>query len=132
MRLGHAGGIVVCHNGEEGIVSSDPPAMVPMIKDSSMTGDVVYLESGEMAIVSATSVVYKGISGELIKKKSRRVTPEDVLVDKSGYRHFMLKEIMEQPQSVSNAISERIDFENGLITLSEINLELPKSIVLRR
>ena len=123
MRLGHSGGIVVCHNGEEGIVSSDLPAMVPMIKDPSMTGDVVYLESGEMAIVSATSVVYKDVSGELIKKKSRRVTPEDVLVDKSGYRHFMLKEIMEQPQSVSNAISERIDFENGRITLSEINLD---------
>jgi glucosamine--fructose-6-phosphate aminotransferase (isomerizing) len=128
MRLGYAGGIVVCHNGEEGIISSDLPAMVPIIKEPSMTGEVVYLEPGEMAIVSAQDVVYKNLSGEVIKKKTQRVTPEDVVVDKSGYRHFMLKEIMEQPQSVSNAISERIDFENGRITLSEINLD-PSDIV---
>ena len=122
MRLGYAGGIVVCHNGEEGIVSSDLPAMVPMLKEPSMSGDVIYLESGEMTIVSAEGVVCKDLSGSIINKPRRRVTPEDVLVDKGGYRHFMLKEIMEQPQAVSNAISERIDFENGRITLSEINL----------
>jgi len=122
MRLGYSGGIVVCHNGEEGIVSSDLPAMVPMLKEPSMAGDVIYLESGEMTIVSAEGVVCKDLFGSIIKKPKRRVTPEDVLVDKGGYRHFMLKEIMEQPQAVSNAISERIDFENGRITLSEINL----------
>ena len=47
------------------------------------------------------------------------VTPEEVLIDKAGYSHFMLKEIMEQPQAVASAMRERINFETRRVELPE-------------
>jgi glucosamine--fructose-6-phosphate aminotransferase (isomerizing) len=47
----------------------------------------------------------------------RTVSPEEIIIDKGGHRHFMLKEIMEQPQAVTSALRERVDFEAGLVEL---------------
>jgi len=119
MRLGNAGGIVVANRDGQSIVASDLPAMLPLFRMDSPSGDVGFMEPGEMAIVTRQGVNYLDLEGNALEKQLRHVTPEDVLIDKGGYRHFMLKEIMEQPQAVAAALRERVDFEHGRVNLPD-------------
>ena len=117
LRLGYAGGIVVAHNEGQAIVGSDLPAMLPILRRDPKGGQVGFLESGEMAVVTRDGVDYRDMKGNPVEKGLRTVTPEEIIIDKGGYRHFMLKEIMEQPQAVASAFRERVDFEGGRIDL---------------
>ena len=117
LRLGYAGGIVVAHHDGQGIVASDLPALLPVLGRGSGAPGVGFLESGEMAVVSREGVQYRDLAGNRIEKLPRRVSRDDVLVDKGGYRHFMLKEIMDQPQAMSAALRDRADMANGRVEL---------------
>ncbi|CAI8014450.1 Glutamine--fructose-6-phosphate aminotransferase [isomerizing] [Geodia barretti] len=66
-----------------------------------------------MAIVSREGVRYSDLSGNPVVKETRRVSREDIVVDKGGHRHFMLKEIMDQPQAMTAALKDRADFANS-------------------
>ena len=127
MRLGYAGGIVVAHHDGQGIVASDLPALLPVLDRGPGAPGVGFLEGGEMAVVSREGVKYRDLSGNPIVKEPRRVSRDEVLVDKGGYRHFMLKEIMDQPQAMAAALRERVDFANGRVQLPELPLD-PGSI----
>ena len=117
MRLGYAGGIVVAHHDGEGIVASDLPALLPVLERGPGSPSVGFLEGGEMAVVSRDGVRYFDLNGNPIVKQPRRVSRDDVLVDRGGYRHFMLKEIMDQPQAMTAALRDRADFANGRVEL---------------
>ncbi|CAI8014453.1 Glutamine--fructose-6-phosphate aminotransferase [isomerizing], partial [Geodia barretti] len=114
MRLGFAGGI--------GIVASDLPALLPVLERGAGAPNVGFLEGGEMAIVSREGVRYSDLSGNPVVKETRRVSREDIVVDKGGHRHFMLKEIMDQPQAMTAALKDRADFANGRVNLPEFPL----------
>ncbi|CAI8014452.1 Glutamine--fructose-6-phosphate aminotransferase [isomerizing] [Geodia barretti] len=75
-----------------------------------------------MAIVSREGVRYSDLSGNPVVKETRRVSREDIVVDKGGHRHFMLKEIMDQPQAMTAALKDRADFANGRVNLPEFPL----------
>ena len=132
LRLGYAGGIVVAHHKDEqgrgqGIVASDLPALLPVLERGPGAPSVGFLEGGEMAVVSRDGVRYFDLSGNPIVKQPRRVSRDDVLVDKGGYRHFMLKEIMDQPQAMTAALRDRADFANGRVELP--GFPLPPSAI---
>ena len=124
MRLGHAGGIVVAHQDGQGIVGSDLPAVLPILRQSPSLsgrgGKVGFLDSGEMAQVTRDGVNYRDLDGRFIDKRLQTVSPEDVLIDKGGYRHFMLKEIYEQPQVVASVLRNRVNFQHGKVDLAEM------------
>ena len=122
LRLGNAGGIVVAHRGGQSIVGSDLPALLPILRHEAAAGLVGFLDPGEMAVVTREGADYQDLDGRHIDKQLRTVAPKDVLIDKGGYRHFMLKEIMEQPQAVASALRERVDFEAGRVELPEFPL----------
>ena len=124
MRLGYAGGIVVAHHDGQGIVASDLPALLPVLERGPGAPEVGFLEGGEMAVVSREGVHYRDLAGNTIIKEQRRVSRDDVLVDKGGYRHFMLKEIMDQPQAMAAALRDRADLANGRVDLPELPLTL--------
>ena len=124
MRLGYAGGIVVAHHDGQGIVASDLPALLPVLERGPGAPEVGFLEGGEVAIVSREGVQYLDLAGNPIVKEQRRVSRDDVLVDKGGYRHFMLKEIMDQPQAMAAALRDRADLVNGRVELPELPLTL--------
>ena len=109
LRVGHAGGIVVAHRDGQGIVGSDLPAALPILRQRP--GPVAYLEPGEMAQVTRQGVEILDLDGNDVQKEMRTVYPQDALVDRGGYRHFMLKEIMEQPQVVAGALRGRVNFD---------------------
>ena len=122
LRLGYAGGIVVAHHDGQGIVASDLPALLPLLERGPGSPGVEspgvgYLEGGEMAVLNREGVRYFDLAGNPVVKEARRVSRDDVVVDKGGYRHFMLKEIMDQPQAMAAALRERVDFAAGRIEL---------------
>ena len=122
LRLGHAGGIVVAQADGQAIIGSDLPALLPLLQAESNTGQVDFLETGEMVVVTLDGVEYQDLDGNPIVKQPRLVTQEEVLVDKGGYQHFMLKEIMEQPQAVASAMRERINFDTRRVDLPDFPL----------
>ena len=122
LRLGHAGGIVVAQAEGQAIIGSDLPALLPLLQTESNIGQVGFLETGEMVVVTRDKVEYQDLEGNHIDKQPRMVSQEEILVDKAGYQHFMLKEIMEQPQAVASAMRERVNFETRLVDLPDFPL----------
>lgn len=120
LRLGHAGGIVVSHRDGQGIVGSDLPAALPILRQRP--GPVAYLEGGEVAEVTRSGLEFTDLQGRSLQKEMRTVFPQDALVDRGGYRHFMLKEIMEQPQTVAGALRGRVNFDAGRVELPDFPL----------
>ena len=89
LRLGHAGGIVVAHRDGEAIVGSDLPALLPLFRHQSNDWrEVGFLDSGEMAVITPQGASYSDLEGRPIAKQTRTISPEDVIIDKGGYRHF--------------------------------------------
>ena len=116
LRLGNAGGIVVSQRPREATVSSDLLAVLPF------ADSVSFLEDGEIAIVTEEQVKFIGPGGEAVEKKAQPVPRSAGWADKEGYKHFMLKEIMEQPQVAASALRERANFELGDVTLEDFPL----------
>ena len=118
LRLGHAGGVAVAHHQGQSIVSSDLPALLLLGQNGRLP--VAFLDDGEAALVSKSGVTFLDRRGQTVDKPMRPVSLDDVIVDRGPYRHFMLKEIMEQPQAVMSALRDRVDFASGRITLPDL------------
>ena len=121
LKLGNAGGVAVAHHDGQGVVSSDLPALLPIVGRRGHL-PVGFLEDGEVAVVTRQGIAFLDRHGRQIDKPMLQVDLDDVLVERSGYRHFMLKEIMEQPQAVTAALRDRVDFGRGLVTLPDLAL----------
>ncbi len=106
------------------LVASDIPAIL------TYTRDVIFLDDGEMAILSESSCEVKGMQGETRDKEVAHITWNPVMAEKAGYTHFMEKEIYEQPRAVIDTFRGRISESSGEVFLDDINLndELIRSL----
>jgi len=95
----------------EFIIASDAAAIIPH------TRQVLYLMDGEMVIVTKDKFEIKTIHDEKIERELEVITFDLEEIEKGGYEHFMLKEINEQPESITNTMRGRIIKENGLVKL---------------
>jgi glucosamine--fructose-6-phosphate aminotransferase (isomerizing) len=103
--------LVIGLGENENFIASDVNALV------AHTKQVVYLEDDEIAEVYKDKFIAKTISDKNINKEIHEVTMDADEISKSGYPHFMLKEIMEQPESVKNAMRGRLLKDEGISKL---------------
>ncbi len=89
------------------------------------TKHVVYLDDGEMAVITPDNYRTLTITGEIRPKEVEEVEWELDQIEKGGFPHFMLKEIFEQPRSVENAFRGRLILEDGEAHLGGLNMEKP-------
>ena len=83
----------------------------------SMTNKITYLDDGEFCIIKKTEVSFFNEQGKKINKKILSLTTDEQNYDKGDYKHFMAKEIDEQPLTIKNCINEYIDKKNNEISI---------------
>jgi glucosamine--fructose-6-phosphate aminotransferase (isomerizing) len=98
----------------EHFLASDIPALL------AYTRDFVFLDDGDVVTVTPSSMRLTDASGQVVARKPTRITWDPVQAEKGGYRHFMLKEIHEQPRAVRDTLLGRIGLEEGEVHLEEL------------
>ena len=113
----HSPLVLGIHEEEGGFMASDIPPLLPY------TDQVIFLDDEELAVLKADShTIYSLKTGKEVKKEVKTISWNAAMAEKGGYKHFMLKEIYEQPQAIIDTVSGRINPETGSVELPEMNL----------
>jgi glutamine---fructose-6-phosphate transaminase (isomerizing) len=95
-------------------VASDVPALL------SRTREFVFLEDGDVATITPQGLHVTTLAGAAVERRPQRVAWDPVQAEKGGFRHYMLKEIHEQPRAVRDTLLGRISLEDGAVHLEEL------------
>ncbi len=105
---------------------SDIPALLPY------TRDMIFLEDGEMAVLDRGGARITKLDGTVVEREPKHIDWSPVMAEKAGYKHFMLKEIFEQPRAMEDTLRGRLDRERGDINELEIGLSAEDARAVKR
>src|SRR4051795_793431 len=100
-------------DGEFFVASDIPPIL-------QHTRDVFFLGDREIAVLTKDSVRVTDFDGNVLEPKQQRITWDPIMAEKGGFKHFMLKEIYEQPRAVRDTVQGRVSLDNGRVYLDEM------------
>ena len=112
--------LAVGHGEGEMFLGSDAIALAPF------TDSITYLEDGDWAVVRRKSVQIFDIAGKPVERKRQQSVGTNFLVDKGNHRHFMEKEIHEQPEVISHTLAHYLDFAGGAVKPFEVPFDFSK------
>jgi len=102
-------------DGEFFVASDIPPIL-------QHTRDVFYLGEKEIAVLTKDSVRVTDFDGNVVEPKQQRITWDPIMAEKGGFKHFMLKEIYEQPRAVRDTVRGRVSLDSGKVYLEQMNI----------
>ena len=121
----HGSPLVVGHGAGEMFVGSDAVALAPL------TDKLTYLEDGDMAVITRTALHIYDAEGQRVARDVTRISIATAVVDKAGYRHFMAKEMAEQPTVIKRALEHYLDATQSTLTLpQEIDFKNIQRVIL--
>ncbi|HXT74387.1 MAG TPA: glutamine--fructose-6-phosphate transaminase (isomerizing) [Candidatus Angelobacter sp.] len=100
----------------EYFVASDIPAVL------HHTRDVVFLADGDIAVITADGVRLTDFDGAAIERPVQHITWDPIMAEKGGFKHFMQKEIFEQPRAVRDTLVGRVSLDSGKVFLDEMDI----------
>jgi len=101
---------------DEYFVASDVPAVL------NHTRDLFFLHDGDLAVITPAGVQLTDFDGKPVKREVQRVTWDPIMAEKGGFKHFMLKEIYEQPRAVRDTTLGRVSLDSGKVFLEEMDI----------
>ena len=103
--------LAVGHGDGEMYLGSDALALAPF------TDTITYLDDGDWVVMSRTKAEYRNADNKPVERKSQKTSAGAFLVDKGNHRHFMAKEIHEQPEVVGRTLAHYLDMTNAAVRL---------------